>query len=166
MTRRAILNTAGWCFVFVECLLCVPGLAATIGEVTITGVVPIQCGIAVQQEAGAVNIPDISAGNTGLQVATVTEDCNSPVGYTVTMQGVNSGNNTGLFVDAVSSGTQPFTVTYGGVSVGAGGIVTDSATTAFNRISPVAIAYSAKSTLIGSISASYAETLTFTVTAK
>lgn len=166
MIRPAVSASAGWCLLAVECLICLPALAATTGQVTITGNVPILCSLDVQQEAGAVNIPDISAGHTNRRIATVVEACNSPDGYTVTMRGVNSSDHSGIFVDPVSSDSHPFTVAYDGVTVGAGGVVTNSASTAFNLVKPVDITYPANTTLTGTISDSYEETLVFTIAAK
>jgi hypothetical protein len=141
-------------------------LAATTGEVKVTGNVPIICDIDVAQKSGAVNIDDISAGHTNRHVATVTETCNSPDGYIVTMNGGNSSNHTGMFVDNVSSDSHPFTITYGGVSLRPGGVVTDSTNIANAVQKQVAITYPVDSTLTGTIAATYEETLTFTISAK
>ena len=154
------------CFLIVQCLGCPPAGAAPTGQVTITGSVPIVCSLEVQQDSGAVGIPDISAGYTNRRVATVTETCNSPDGYTVTMRGVNSGDHTGLFVDAVSADSHPFTVAYDGVTAGAGGVVTNSASIALNRVKAVDITYPANTTLTGTVSDTYEETLVFTIAAK
>ena len=167
MIRSANFVNTGWCLMLIECLLfCLPASAATTGEVTITGNVPVLCSLDVQQEAGAVSIPDISSGHTSRRVATVTENCNSPDGYTVTMQGANASDHTGMFVDAISSDSHPFTVEYDAVNVSPGGIVTNSASIAFNLVKTVDITYPANTTLTGSISDTYEETLVFTIAAK
>lgn len=140
--------------------------AATTGQVTITGNVPIACDLLVQQEPGADDIPDISAGHTNRHVATVTETCNSPDGYTVTVTGSNSGDHTGMFVDIVSADSHPFTIRYNGISVPPGGIVTDSTGPAFGAQKNVDITYPADETLTGSVANTYEETLTFTVSAR
>lgn len=140
--------------------------AATTGQVTITGNVPIACDLLVQQETGADNIPDISAGHTNRHVATVTETCNSPDGYTVTLTGSNSGDHTGMFVDIVSTDSHPFTISYNGISVPPGGIVTDSTTLTFGVQKNVDITYPADETLTGTVANTYEETLTFTISAK
>ena len=166
MTRPVVSGSAGcWLLVF-ECLICAPAIAATTGQVTITGNVPILCSLEVQQEAGAVSIPDISAGYTSRRIATVTETCNSPDGYTVTMRGVNSGDHTGMFIDSVSSDSHPFTVEYDGVTVGPGGVVTNSASIALNLVKTVDITYPANTTLTGTVSDTYEETLVYTIAAK
>ena len=166
MIRSLMAAAPAGCFLIAQCLGCAPAVAATTGQVTITGSVPIVCSIDVQQEPGATGIPDISAGYTNRRVATVTETCNSPDGYTVTLRGVNSGDHTGLFVDAVSADSHPFTVAYDGVTAGAGGIVTSSASLALNRLKTVEITYPANATLTGSVSDTYEETLVFTIAAK
>lgn len=140
--------------------------AAPTGQVTITGSVPITCDLLVQQEGGAASIPDLSAGHANRHVATVTETCNSPDGYTVTVTGANSGDHTGMFVDIVSTDSHPFTIRYDGVSVPPGGIVTDSPAAAFGVQKIVDITYAADETLAGSVSDTYEETLTFIMSAK
>jgi len=151
---------------FALCLLSPAAAAQSAGQVTITGNVPIACSLDVQQEPGAVNIPDISAGFSNRRVATVTETCNSPDGYTVTVRGVNSLDHTGMFVDQVSSDSHPFTIAYDAVSAPPGGVVTNSASTAFGVVKPVDITYPANATLTGSLSDTYEETLVFTIAAK
>src|SRR5713226_6553576 len=165
MTRPAISACIGWCVLAFGCLICLPASAATTGEVTISGNVPILCGLDVQQEPGAVSIPDISAGHTNRRVATVTETCNSPDGYTVTVRGVNSGDHTGMFVDSVSSDSHPFAVAYDGVTAASGGVVTNSASIAFNLPKTVEITYPANAMLTGTVSDTYEETLVFTIAA-
>lgn len=149
-----------------SCLSVPLAVAAPTGQVTITGNVPIVCDLLVQQEAGAASIPDISAGHTNRHVATVIETCNSPDGYTVTVTGANSGDHSGMFVDTVSTDSHPFTIHYNGISVSPGGIVTDSIAPAFDVQKRVDITYPADETLIGTVTDSYEETLTFTMTAK
>lgn len=143
-----------------------PATAATTGQVTITGNVPIVCDLLVQQEAAADNIPDISAGHTNRHVATVTETCNSPDGYTVTVAGSNSGDHNGMFVDIVSTDSHPFTIRYNGISVPSGGVVTDSTALAFKVQKSVDITYPADETLTGTVANTYEETLIFTISAK
>ena len=140
--------------------------AASTGQVTITGNVPVACDLLVQQEANANNIPDISIGHTNRHVATVTETCNSPDGYVVTITGANSGDHNGMFIDAISTDSHPFTIQYNNVSVAPGSIVTDSTAPAFGLQKKVDITYPADATLAGTVVDSYEETLTFTMTAK
>ncbi len=139
-------------------------MAASSGSVTITGKVPINCGITVTPQSGASNIADVSQATTNLLVATVTENCNDPSGYSVSVVGTNSGTFTGLLKDSVSSATVPFTVTYNSVSVAAS-VITNVALPA-NVTKNVQITYLATPNLTGSVGYTYAETLTFTITAK
>jgi hypothetical protein len=163
---RSITGVATAGFLVLQSLACPPAAAAPTGQVTITGNVPILCSLDVQQDPGAVSIPDISAGHTNRPVATVTETCNSPDGYTVTVRGVNSGDHTGMFIDSVSSDSHPFTVAYDGVTAAPGGVVTNSASIAFNLLKTVEITYPANATLTGAVSDTYEEALVFTITAK
>ena len=94
----------------------------------------------------------------------MTENCNDPSGYTVTLAGTNSASYTGLFKDSVSSATEPFTVAYNGTSVSSA-TVTD-VTAPANVSKSVQITYAANSGLTGSVGYTYAETLTFAITAK
>ena len=141
-------------------------IAGSTGTVRVTGNVPILCELSVQQEPDAVNISDISAGHNNRHIATVTENCNSPSGYTVTLSAANTGNHTGQFVDTISQDKHPFTIAYNGISVAPGGVVTDASTMAFDVQKKVDITYPADSTLTGTITPSYEETLTFTISAK
>src|SRR2546425_4210794 len=72
MIRSIIACATAGCVLIVQCLACPPAAAAPTGQVTITGNVPTVCSLDVQQEPGAVSIPDISAGHTNRRVATVT----------------------------------------------------------------------------------------------
>ena len=139
--------------------------AASSGSVTITGKVPVSCNIGVVAASGASNIADISQGGTNLLVATVTENCNDPSGYSVTLAGTNSASYTGLFKDSVSNATQAFTVTYAGSTVSSA-TVTDVAAPGNNVAKDVRITYAANPNLTGSVGFTYAETLTFSITAK
>jgi hypothetical protein len=71
-----------------------------------------------------------------------------------------------MFSDSVSSDSHPFTVAYDGAAVSPGAIVTDSASIAFNLVKPVDITYPANTTLTGTLSDTYEETLVFTIAAK
>ena len=166
MTRFITYGSTALMLLCIDCLICAAAIAAPTGEVTITGNVPIVCGLDVQQEAGAVNIPDISAGHTNRRIATVTETCNSLDGYFVTVRGANSSDHTGMFVDAVSTDSHPFTIAYDGVSVSPDGVVTNSTSPALNLVKNVDITYPADATLTGTIADTYEETLVFTIAAK
>ena len=143
-----------------------PVMAASTGQVKITGSVLIACNLEVAEEPSASNITDISGGHPNLHIATATETCNDPDGYIVTMTGGNSGSHEGKFIDIASGDSHPFTVTYDGVTVAPGGIVTDSSTVAVNLQKPVHITYAADPKLTGTVTDTYEETLTFTISAK
>lgn len=144
----------------------VSGQSATTGTVTINGMVPAVCAVVVAPEAGALNIADISIGDSNRLVATVTETCNDPDGYTMTVVGTNSTNHTGLFKDTVSNDTHPFTITYNNVAVASGGVVTDANAPGIGLARPVKITYSTDATLTPSAAFTYQEVLTFTIAAK
>lgn len=156
----AVLMLAGSC-------MGIPlAVAASVGQVIVTGSVPIDCNLVVQQAAGATGISDISAGHANLHIATVIESCNSPDGYLVSVTASNSGDHNGLFVDPVSTDSHPFTILYDNAPVPVGGIVTDSISEAFDVRKSVDITYPADNTLSGTVTDSYEETITLTMTAK
>lgn len=143
-----------------------PAGAGLNGTVSLTGSVPALCAIVVLPAAGAVGISDISAGDTNRTIATVTETCNAPNGYTITVVGTNSGNHTGKFVDSVSGAQHPFTINYNGTPVPVGGIVTNASGPGIGLLRTVQITYGSSSSLPSSIGFTYGETLTFTIAAK
>lgn len=139
-------------------------LNAQAADITITGTVPIVCQISVAG-TGNEDIADLTQAQTDLNVATVTENCNDPDGYTVTIDPTNTTDHTGKFVDSVSGDENPFTIKYNDVAL-SGTTITDTAGTANDVDKSVKISYAANSSLTGSVSNTYAETLTFTITAK
>jgi hypothetical protein len=140
--------------------------AALSGTVTLSGAVPALCAIVVLPAIGATGILDLSAGDTNRTIATVTETCNDPDGYTVTVVGTNSGDHTGRFVDSVSGVQHPFTITYNGVTVPVGGIVTSTSGPGIGLARTVRITYAANTSLPSTGAFTYGETLTFTIAAK
>ncbi len=143
-----------------------PVQAALSGSVTLTGAVPALCAIVVLPSAGATGITDISAGDTNRTIATVTETCNDPDGYTITMVGANSGNHTGKFVDSVSGAQHAFTITYNGSAVPIGGVVTNTSGPGIGLARTVRITYGVDTSLPSTAGFTYGETLTFTIAAK
>lgn len=138
-------------------------MAASSGQVTITGSVPAACNITVTTTAGA-TIANLALGATDRTVATVQEACNDPDGYRVTMVGANSGTYTGRFIDSVSGDFHPFTIKYNG-----GGVVSNLVTDVNapdDTTKNVDITYAADAGLTATSGATYAETLTFAITAK
>jgi len=165
MNRR--LTACAALMLFLASPIAEPATAATTGDVQITGAVPILCTLDVQQETGAVGINDISSGHVDRHIGTVTETCNSPDGYTVDLNGSNSADHTGMFVDSVSGDSHPFDITYDGASVPPGGRVTDSVSAVPLGVQKqVHVTYPADETLTGSVAHTYEETLTFVISAK
>ncbi len=148
------------------CIYITPAQAALTGTVTITGAVPTACAIIVLPAVGASSIMDISLGDTNRLVATVTETCNDPDGYTVSVAGTNSGDHTGLFIDTVSLDSHPFTINYNGSSVPSGGVVTNTTAPGIGVSKPVRITYGSDNTLTSTAAFTYVEILTFTIAAK
>lgn len=141
-------------------------MSAQVGTVTVNGAVPISCNVTVTPTANASNIADISLGDTDRTIATVNENCNDPSGYTVGVVGTHSGNHTGKFVDSVSAASHPFTITYSGVAVPSGGVVTNVNVPGINLDKTVKISYNSDPGLTATTGFTYAETLTFTIAAK
>lgn len=140
--------------------------AALSGTVSLTGAVPALCAIVVTAAPGATGIADISLGDTNRTIATVTESCNDPDGYQVTVAGTNSGDHTGRFFDPGSGAHHDFTITYAGVAVPVGGVVTDASAPGIGLARTVQISYPADGTLPPTGAFTYVETLTFTIAAK
>lgn len=138
--------------------------AAQQGTVTLTGAVPMACDITVTTEAGASNIDDISVGDTDRVIATVNENCNDPDGYTVSVEGSNSGDHTGVFREP-GGDEHPFALKYNGNAVSSA-LVTDSNAPGISLDKTVAITYGVDPTLTPTVGFDYTETLTFTVASK
>ena len=137
---------------------------ASSGSVTIAGKVPLSCNIAVTPASGASGIADLSQGNAGRLIATVAESCNDPNGYSVSVAGANAASFTGLFKDAASHATVPFSVTYAGTAVSSATVT--NATAPGTAAKEVRIAYASTPNLAGAAGHTYAETLIFAITAK
>lgn len=144
-------------------LAVLPALAATTGNVVITGTVPAACNITVNTLAGA-SIADLTQGATHLQVATVEENCNNPNGYTVDMIGSHSGSYGGRFVDSVSGDTLDFSIRYDDASVNNTRVTDVNAPDVVTK--NVDISYPSDNTLTASSGATYSETIGFTITSK
>ena len=143
--------------------------AAKEGTLTVNGKVPEACEIVVQESGNGKNILDLSKGARDLNVGTVSEKCNDPSGYTVTIQfknGENGEGASGLFKDSVSRATIPFTVAYHGKKVN-DSTITDSNVPAIDFIDKdVLISYDADTTLPSSEEFTYVETMRFAISAK
>jgi hypothetical protein len=148
------------------------GLAQTAsGTLTIQGTVASTVSITVAPLSGY-NTLDIANGVSGQNVANVTEKTNDKNGYTVTMTSLNagaSGNSLFLADTAGGSGndTVPYTLTYNSVAVSfSSGSATLTSTSSRTSQPGVvkALAVTIPSSWVNS--ATYADTLTFTITGK
>ncbi len=66
--------------------------ASTSGTIELTGTVPVQCEIIVQNVDGQLDLVD---GEIAKQVAEISESCNDPAGYTLTIASQNGGGLVG-----------------------------------------------------------------------
>jgi hypothetical protein len=135
---------------------------ATNGTLVIAGTVPSVAEISIAAVPGASNLP-LGSSVSGLKIATVSELCNDASGYTVQL----SSENGGSLKDPKGSGSLPYTLSYNGTRVVfLSGIATISdvstTTPASGHDKDLSISFAASS-LAG---ASYADTLTLTITAK
>lgn len=143
--------------------------AAKTGVLTVTGKVPESCELVVLESGNGKRILDLSKGAKDLNIGTVSEKCNDPNGYTVTIQfknGKNGKDAAGLFRDSVSRATVPFTIAYNGKKV-TDATVTDSNVRAVDFIKKdVRITYQPDATLPSSEEFTYFESMRFTIAAK
>lgn len=143
--------------------------AAKDATLTLSGKVPEECEIVVQESGDGKNILDLAKGAENLNVGTISEKCNGSTGYTVTVQfknGKNNENASGAFRDTASRAILPFFVTYGGKKV-VDSTITDSNTPAADFVhKDVLISYDADPTLPASSEFTYAEQMRFTISAK
>lgn len=106
--------------------------AATTGQINLSGSVNVTYDISVSQAAAATDL-DIVNGESGTNVATVTEITNNPSGYKVTIQSQNRGL---LIHDTVASSTVDYDISYNGVSIDPDGTVQKARTEASSAVSP------------------------------
>jgi len=69
-----------------------PAEAASSDAVDLSSTVALDCGITVADKDGSI---DLVNGENKKKVATVTENCNSVAGYTITLSSANAGNMDG-----------------------------------------------------------------------
>lgn len=138
-------------------------LAEESGSITLTAAVPVNCSISVTENT--TNIENLSLGQTNLQIGSITENCNDPDGYSVTIEGSNSSSHTGKFIDTISGAQQSFTLAYNNQTVSSS-IITNSNGASSPDPKAVTISFPPNPNLTGSVSNTYTETLTFTITAK
>jgi hypothetical protein len=148
--------------------------AATVGfaqtaTLTLQGTVAAVATVSVATASGY-NTLDIANGVTAQKVADLTERCNSRLGYTVKMTSLNAGpagNSLYLKDTGVGTDTVPYSLTYNSASVtfaSGTATLTDVAakTPGSGVVKPLAVTIA--SSWVNA--ATYADTLTFTITAK
>ncbi len=150
-----------------------PSFAATTGTLTLQGTVPGILEIAVTPTAAASAL-DLTVNVTNLLVATVNERSNRKAGYTVSLSSANalaaSANAAFLkSADALNLDTLAYTLSYDGVPVAlAAGVaqVSDvsAKTPAAGTDKNLTISYNGAASFLNADG--YADTLTFTITAK
>lgn len=147
------------------------GLAQSSGTLTIQGTVPVTASISVAPLSGY-NTLDIVNGVSAQDVANITEKTNDKNGYTVTMTSLNAGaSGNSLFLADTAGGTGtdtvPYSLAYNGVPVTfANGSAT--LTDATGRTLQAGVVKALAVTIAASWvnSATYADTLTFTIAGK
>lgn len=137
--------------------------AATTGNVILSGAVPQKISIDVAGVSPYSNL-DLSATQTDLPIANITEHSNSKTGYTVSV----SSLHTGYLVNAVS-GSVAYTAKYNGGStldLSTSQQITNQGTPGvYNAAKSFTISYTgaAPETMV---EGTYSDTLTFTIAAK
>jgi hypothetical protein len=148
-----------------------PGFSATTGTLLLQGTVPGILEITVSALPAASSLA-LETTQTNLAVANVTERSNRKAGYTVTLQSANAGAGNAFFfksADPTNLDTLAYTLAYGGspVNLVAGtALITDASakTPAAGVAKSLAVSFSGAASYLGEDS--YADTLTFTITAK
>ncbi len=140
------------------------GFAGPSATLNLQGRVAAKLDISVTAETVASGL-NLEASQTNLLVATVTEKCNRPGGYTVSVQSANLGSLKGM---EGNTDTVAYTMTYGGaaISLTAGGatVTPDGTKTGPSGISKeVRISYTGNDFLTED---TYTDTLTFTIAAE
>ncbi len=152
-------------------LASIPVFAATTGTLSLQGTVAgvLDIAVAPQPEASAL---DLSVNQANLLVANVTEKSNRKAGYTVTLTSQNAGAGSAFFfksADAANADTLAYTLAYNGAAVNlvAGtALITDAGakTPAAGVTKDLRISYNGAAAFMNEDT--YADTLTFTITAK
>jgi hypothetical protein len=138
-------------------------IAATTGQITISGSIPAYTAIVVSPVAGY-NSLDLSTTATDKNVATVTEINNTTTGYTVKLASANSGS-----LKNGSLGSVAYTAKYNGTAVTLSSTAVtvtkqSSQTSVVNANKNFSISYTGvdpTTLMVGT----YSDTLTFTITA-
>jgi hypothetical protein len=166
------MNKMKWIVAVVALLVAAfPGFSATTGTLVLQGTVPgiLEITVAPQPAASAL---DLTSNQTNLLAANVTERSNRKAGYTVTLQSANAGAGNAFFfksADPLNLDTLAYTLSYDGapVALAAGtALISDASakTPAAGAVKGLAISYSGAASYLNEDA--YADTLTFTITAK
>lgn len=130
------------------------------GQIQLSGSVANICTLAVTATAKATNL-DILGGETNAVVGTISEDCNSGNGYTVSLTSTNSGKLT-----SSANGSTPTTYT-AAYDNGTGSIATkitaDRNSHQFGRQGQVQVSFAGNSQ---AVAGSYTDTLNIVIAAK
>ncbi len=160
-----IAKRSAWLAGVVACVcVSLPGFAAAgdSGALQLRGQVPLACSIQVDPTQAATSL-DLSSSQTDVAVASVTESCNSPTGYTIEVSSLGSGSFLGE-LDAVS-----YMLKYDDTQADLSGVGSVLVTSAADRTGPagvtkaVTVSYAAATSQVGG---TYEDTLVFTVAAK
>lgn len=166
------MNSRKWIVLAFAILgIAIPGFAATTGTLVVQGTVPGILEITVSALPAASAL-DLTSNQVNLPVADVTERSNRKAGYTVTLQSANSGAGNSFYLksaDPLNADTLAYTLSYGGsaVTLVAGtATITDATakTSAAGNVKSLTISYSGSASFLNEDA--YADTLTFTITAK
>ncbi len=140
---------------------------AKAGSIVLQGIVALACTISTA-DAGAGTL-DLSASQSNLAIANVTEDCNDSNGYTITIATAN-GTTSGVLVSQDVNGANAtdlnYSISYDGSAVSlTGGSGTAASRTSFTLPQTVPLAVSYTIPAGGLPADTYADTLTLTITA-
>ena len=165
-------NKMKWIVAAVAMLaVALPGFSATTGTLVLQGTVPGILEISVSALPAASSLA-LETTQTNLAVANVTERSNRKAGYTVSLQSANAGSGSSFFfksADVANTDTLDYTLTYDGspVSLVAGtALITDASarTPSAGVVKSLAISFAGAASYLNEDA--YADTLTFTITAK
>ena len=132
-------------------------MAAPSGTIRLEGTVSAQCTVAVTDANQQL---DITGGETGKQVGTVVETCNSSGGYTVTVASANGG----VLRTAGGASGVGYTLTYDGSARGLSSpLQVEREGAQFGRVVPVLVSLNPAP---NAVAGTYADTITITISGR
>ena len=146
-------------FIIALLLVSMNAFAANSASLNLKGVVPESCSVGIVETLDATTI-DILAGETGIKVATVTETCNKPTGYTVLM---SSASGSKLVFGASQF---PYTLAYGNSTYKTITVVPLMMKSVANLTAKTTTASDILFTMVGqpnALSGTYVDTVTITI---